>query len=237
MNVLIIEDDFIIAETLSVYLEDYGFTIQGICDNYDDALEHLYDKTPDFALVDITLEGGNTGISIANEINLKLHIPFIIITSQTDEDILEKVISAKPYGIVHKPLNRASLYSSIKLALKLYNEQKKEVVLPESSHEYMFIKHNYSIQKIKVNDILYIQSDNIYIDIYLNTGKRFLIRTTLDKYKESLPSYFMRVHRRFVVNINHVDYFNYKELFLLNCKEPIPIGRKYKEYLYNLQGK
>jgi len=93
----------------------------------------------------------------------------------------------------------------------------------------LFIKQGTLFYKVKLDDILYIESDNVYIHIYL-TDKKFLVRSTIDQYLKILNSkQFFKVHRSFAININHVQFIDINHLAINSIA--IPIGKSYKNEL------
>ena len=77
-RILIVEDEPLIAEDLSIILQKEGYTIVGIAYEGSQALDLLYNQTPDIALLDISLDSSMNGFDVAKVINDKYKIPFIL---------------------------------------------------------------------------------------------------------------------------------------------------------------
>ena len=93
----------------------------------------------------------------------------------------------------------------------------------------LFIKHGANFHKIKTEDILYIESDNIYINVHTR-GIKYLVRQSIQNYLDLIGArHFMRVHKSYAINTSHIDQINTESVFI-NGKE-IPIGKTYREDL------
>jgi DNA-binding NarL/FixJ family response regulator len=116
-KILIVEDEFVIAENLSLILQDLKYEVTGIASKYTNALENLETQLPDLVLIDIVLAGSKDGIDLAHEINLKYKIPFIFSTSHSDPLTVKKEKEANPNGYLLKPINKANILTTIEMAL------------------------------------------------------------------------------------------------------------------------
>jgi DNA-binding LytR/AlgR family response regulator len=83
---------------------------------------------------------------------------------------------------------------------------------------------------VTLQDILYLKADNNTTDIHLCNGKTVSAYKTLKHFENSLPFYFLRIHKSFVVNINYVSriYFSKSKCFL-NYNEILPFSLTYKD--------
>lgn len=112
-NILIVEDEILIANRIKKTLEDNGYNCIGISVDYADAIELLENTAVDFVLLDVNLNGHKSGIDIANYINLKLPAPFIFLTSYNDTITLNKLKLVNPVGYINKPINESTLLTKI----------------------------------------------------------------------------------------------------------------------------
>lgn len=119
-NVLIVEDDAIIAEDLRDILESQGYNITGVASNADRAIELLNFRLPDIVLLDITLKQNSSGLDVARAINKEYHIPFIYITSYSDQKTVDEAIGTDPSGYIVKPFQSKDILPTIKLALSTH---------------------------------------------------------------------------------------------------------------------
>ena len=112
-KIYIIEDEPLIAETIKTALEKEGYTIIGMTDNGKEALFDIEELQPDLILVDITLDGKMDGIEMVEHLKKKSEVPFIFLTSHSDDNTLERVKQTDPAGFIVKPFNEKTLKSNI----------------------------------------------------------------------------------------------------------------------------
>lgn len=127
INVLIVEDEPIIAEDIQDLLISESFRVIGIAHTGLDAFDMLSTRKPNFVLLDIHLEGTMTGLDVAQIIHQKYHIPYIFLSSYDDENTLQQAQQHSPYGYLVKPFQDRTLITSIKIAIsnsKLFNKEK-----------------------------------------------------------------------------------------------------------------
>jgi len=117
INVLIVEDEPIIAEDISGFLMDKGYSIAEVCYSKDDAIQYLNEHTPDLVLLDINLDGADEGIEIATYISKNKNLPFIFLTSYTDKKTIDKAKLTYPMGYISKPIDFNSLFSTMEISL------------------------------------------------------------------------------------------------------------------------
>lgn len=89
-NILIVEDDRIVAEDIRITLKKLGFGVSGIVPSGEDALKRVEAEPPDLVLMDIELEGEMDGIEAAARIRDLFNIPVVYVTGYADEDVLER---------------------------------------------------------------------------------------------------------------------------------------------------
>jgi DNA-binding LytR/AlgR family response regulator len=94
--------------------------------------------------------------------------------------------------------------------------------------QHIFVRADYSLQKIMLDDIMCIEALDDYLKIYINNQKTIVARMTMKAMLEKLPSTeFMRVHRSFIVPVKKVESLRNKMLQLGDKK--IPVGNSYEE--------
>lgn len=230
LNILIVEDDTIIAESISDSLRALGYTVLGVCRSYDTAISFLQDNTPDFLLLDIGLSGKFDGIQLARYITRERYIPFIFITGKGDANSISRALEVQPLGYLVKPFNIDTLYASIEIAVNNYNNG-----LPlnkKALNDFVFIKDRELFYKVPLNEIVYLESDNVYLNIYA-VNRKFVIRCKLDDFIKSVgTATFVRTHRSFAVNIKHIQVINSISLVVAGIE--IPLNKAYKTDLLSM---
>ena len=116
-RILIIEDEVMIACDIAFNLEAHGYTIAEVFHKAEDGLSYLKQNLVDLVMLDINLEGEMTGIDLATFIDRELGIPFIFLTSYSDEDTVNKAAHTFPAGYLVKPFKEDDLAPAVKMAL------------------------------------------------------------------------------------------------------------------------
>lgn len=122
IQVLIVEDEPLIAEDISEYLSNVDYSVLDIAYSKSQALKALERQTPDMILLDINLGGNLDGIEIAHLINQKYQLPFIFLTSYAHKSILDQAKVTRPLGYILKPFTEKDLFSSIEIALYNFSQ-------------------------------------------------------------------------------------------------------------------
>lgn len=134
MKILIVEDEFIVANDLRLMLEKAGYTIVGIASGVVQARKLIESKQPDWILIDIILKGALTGIDLAREL-LTQHIPFLFISANTNQEILEAAKTTNPYGFLVKPFREKDLLVMLDIAFfrhEMETKQQQQAVLQDT---------------------------------------------------------------------------------------------------------
>ncbi|MBK7880951.1 MAG: response regulator transcription factor [Saprospiraceae bacterium] len=227
LNILIVEDEILIAETIKLYLQEANHKVCTICISYDEAITAFHLHSPDLVLLDIRLFGEKSGIDVANYLkSIEPKSLYIFLTSQHDKRILDLALKTIPYGYIAKPLQKETLWTSIEAAYQLFTFHYKEPEKIEISDG----KENY---KLNVNEILYIQADHVYSHIFLEKDKKLIIRKAIQYLHDLLsPTLFVRCHRSFIINTEFVKKWN-REVVEMSNGTIIPISKSYKEITNN----
>ncbi len=228
INILIIEDNVIIADDLQQSLEAYGYNVVGNVISYEKAIETLSNSIVDLALIDINLSSKKNGIDVANYINLNNKIPFIYLTSYIDNETINKVTKTKPHAYLVKPFDKNTIHASIELAIsKHINTNYKK-----GSLDYLYLKKNNLYHKVFIDSINFIKADNVYIEIYCNGDLKFLLRSTLKDFHSKLPNNFKRCNKSYIINLNSVESFNLNYIHIGSKK--ITVSKDFKPYIKSL---
>jgi DNA-binding LytR/AlgR family response regulator len=237
IRILIVEDEFIIAEDLKLQLQKLGYSVTGIARSYERALDLIHEEEPDLMLIDIKLKGEKDGIHLAETVKNEYDFPFIFLTSHSDPKTVERAKKVHPNGYLIKPYEREDLYTSIEIAFANYVESKagkqvsqgldeeQSAILEDS----IFVKKDHLLIKIRFDELEWIKADRNYLELHCN-GKNYLIRSTLHDFIAKLPAnLFFQVHRSYAINLKHITAIEYNVVRL--DKEEIPLGRSYIEPL------
>ncbi len=126
-RILIVEDDEIISNLISLMLEKKGYAIAGKTGSGEDAIRKAAELEPDLIVMDINLSGQMDGITAARYIFQLFHFPIIFLTALCDDNLLERAKNAQPYGYLIKPFTDRELTSNVELALYNHDIKKKHL--------------------------------------------------------------------------------------------------------------
>jgi len=117
IQILIVEDEAIIAMEIESLLQSLGYEITSIVDTGEEAIRKAEENKPSLILMDIRLKGEIDGISAAEEILNKFNIPVIFSTAYLDEERIERAKITMPFGYVLKPFQERDLKITLEKAL------------------------------------------------------------------------------------------------------------------------
>jgi two-component system, response regulator PdtaR len=243
VSILIVEDEGIVAMELQESLENEGFEVTAVVDNGQEAIDLVKTEDIDLVLLDINIKGAWDGIETATQLKKEKNIPFIYVTAYGDSNTFERARATMPSAYLIKPFRINDLRKAIELAMFNFTQQqegnqtaKDNAAEKKGPHELdgilhfnnaIFIKQNYKYNKVGYNDILFLKADGNYTYIQ-TTGKKHIVKYSLQNVLDIFNTdKFVRVHRSFAINMEHLTSFNENAIFIND--EEIPMGRNYKD--------
>lgn len=226
MNCLIVDDEPLAQDVIEHHLEKIDFlSLKGKCSNAFEALVKINNEQIDVMFLDIKMPE-MSGIEFIRSIK---HVPKIILTTAFPDYALE----GYELEIVDYLLKPISFERFLKAVNKLNHTTTSAHELFASNeglrHE-LFIKSDRKLIKIDAQDILFIEGLKNYLMIYTNTShKRIITHSTFKQMEDELSRYscFQRVHKSFIVNLNHLSVIEGNSVHI--GTHIIPIGSMYKE--------
>jgi len=143
-KIIIVEDDEITSLHLNIALQKQGYSVTALCHTVDLAKYKISTTNPDLVIIDISLQKNNDGIELAKYINKECSIPFIFLTSSSDDDTIEQAKLTEPSGYIVKPFDTNSLHATIQMALFKFE------TIKDSSKDFQ----SNSINKINIEKLL-----------------------------------------------------------------------------------
>lgn len=232
VTILIVEDEFIIAQDLEETVTQLGYEVISNVSNYNDAIYVLGKNTINIALLDVNLNDKKDGIDIAHYINDNMKIPFVFITSNADKTTVDRAKQTNPNGYIVKPFNKDAIYTTIEMALanfyQLPTQTKKE-------DESFYIKDGTTSVQLHWKHVLYVKSEANYIAI-VTESKKYLIRKSLKEFISTIPHQILiQAHKSFVINTKAIKEIHSNYVMIKDTE--IPIGREFKEAVLALVNK
>lgn len=237
-RIAIVEDNPIAARVIKKIAEQLGYITLGPAVSFETATELIREGRPDLLLMDIQLAGEKDGIELARYVEEHFKLPIVFLTSNADLKTINRI---KQEGFVHlltKPVNKAELNGCIEIALHQHRKnglknQRKSTVSEEINifNQAIFIKDMSALHKVKFDDVLYLESDHIYVNI-VTTQRKFTVRSSMTAYLEHFDQgMFIRVHRSYVININRIERIDVGHVLI--GSQLLPVAKTYRESLLN----
>jgi CheY-like chemotaxis protein len=127
-QVLIVEDERIVAADLESTLRSLGYRVIGIASSSDRAIELATQNVPDIALMDIRIKGAVDGIETAALLRERFGTPIVFLTAYSDDETLARARAVSPAGYLLKPFSDDELRAALEIALGAHHS-----VVPERS--------------------------------------------------------------------------------------------------------
>lgn len=236
INCIAIDDEPLALGLVCAFIEQTPFLkLIGRYSSAVEALVGLQDQKVDLIFLDIQMPNLN-GMELARVLDSRgATKPRIIFTTAYNQFAIEGYrVDALDYLL--KPFNYEEFLHASNKALtyfELVNRSNNPAIAAAAEHaeeeEYLFLKIEYQLVRIALNDILYIEGLKDYVKIYLQDKEKPLLSlTSLKALEEKLPSKrFMRVHRSFIVSLNKINSITRNALQI--GKVNITVGDQYKE--------
>ncbi len=117
IRILIVEDEVVVAMEIQSTLERLGYSVVGVVNSGENAINKTREEKPHIILMDIRLKGELDGIEAASRIRSNLDIPIIFLTAYAEDDKLERAKLALPFGYLLKPIQDRDLKVTIEMAI------------------------------------------------------------------------------------------------------------------------
>lgn len=195
-SVLIVEDEILIAQQVKKIIENHGYQCSGIAISYEKAVEYLKSQTIDLVLLDINISGDRSGVDVARHINELYQIPFLFLTSYTDQATLEAVKDCNPNGYLSKPVNKATLLTNLDIILA----QSQEVQVT------IFQLHiGSTTYAIDFTKLLFVKSTHVYVELHF-IDQKMVVRISLKELLTKLPEgKLCRINRSVAINPKRIN--------------------------------
>lgn len=122
LKILLIEDEYIIAKDLQVFLEQQDFASVDSAHNYLTAKKQFSTNNFDLIISDINLNEEKDGIDIISEFGQTKNVPVVYLTAYSDSEIISRAEKTMPFAYLLKPYNENQLKATINLAILNYNK-------------------------------------------------------------------------------------------------------------------
>jgi len=192
-----------------------------------EAHKHLRKQPVDLIFLDIQMPMQN-GMEFYAEIEQKVMVIFTTAYSEYAVDGFN--VNATDYLL--KPFSFDRFSQAAEKVKSIY-ETKNQV--SNSEQQYLFIRADYSLNKILISDILFVEGLDDYLKIHIANQKTIVARMTMKTILEKLPATeFVRVHRSFIIPVSKIDKVRNKVIYIGN--EEIPLSASYEAAFLSIIG-
>ncbi len=219
-----IDDEPLALKQIASYVEKTPFLeLKKVFESPIDTLSYLQNNQIDLMFVDINMPDLN-GMDFVKSLE---NPPKIIFTTAYSEYALEGFkVDALDYLL--KPIDYATFLKASNKAKKWFDLQNLKPEQINSNEDFLFIKSEYKILKVKLKDIKYIEGMREYVRIHLTNEKPIMTLLSMKVVAQQLPSNsFMRIHRSYIVNLNMITTIERNRIVF--DKVYIPVSENYKE--------
>jgi len=219
-----IDDEPLALKQISAYIDKTpSLKIAGQFESAIEAIDFLTNFKVDLMFVDINMPD----LSGMDFVKSLVDPPKVIFTTAYSEYAIDGFrVNAIDYLL--KPIGYTDFLKAVEKAKDWF---KKDAILPEevnSNKDSLFIKSEYKLLRIKLENIVFIEGMREYIQIHTKNDPPVMTLMSMKKIEEFLPvDKFMRVHRSFIVNLSQISTVERNRIVF--GKKYIPISDQYKE--------
>lgn len=232
MKCIIVDDEPLAIDLIAAYIERMDdIEIAATTNSPIEAISLIQNTEVDLIFLDIQMPN-ITGLELVKAIS---NLPQFIFTTAYPQYALDGFeLNATDYLV--KPIAFPRFVKAVSRAKELHDLKSKESIENQASDEFIFVKSEYENVKINTAEILYIEGLKDYIKIHIaNSNKSILTLMSFKAILEKLPKkHFLRIHRSYIVNIDHVTSHQKNKLIVDDTR--IPISDAFKHETLNRLG-
>ncbi len=244
-TILVIEDDPAVRENIQFLLEESGYTVITANDG-SQGIAIAPKLAPDLILCDIMMPHAD-GYEVLKALRSRpetVSVPFVFLTARSEMTDMRRGMQLGADDFLLKPYRAEDLLQTVttqitkQAAPTVQTEgaaKHHEPAQERSEHELVLAGSTPEV--FKIADIKYIKAEEEYSVVFTCDGKKHVVRRLLKEWEGHLPaSTFLRIHRSFLINLNHVlkieKWFNHAyRVFLKDVAEPLVMSRRFSTQL------
>lgn len=230
IKLIAVDDEPLSLDIIEMYCKNFEFlSYERGFTRTKNALQYLEKNPVDLLLLDINMPS-MSGIDFFKSLQ---HKPMLIFTTSYSEYALESYdLGAVDYLL--KPYTLERFEKAVQRANEVFNLV-HHASTPTKA-KFLMLKVDNIVTKVILADILFIEGLDNYLKIHLQGQQPVVVRLTMKSLMEKLnEKEFLRVHRSYIVSVNHIE--SIKQKMISIAGEEIPIGKNYEESLKTLFNK
>jgi len=238
LNAILIDDEPDCIRLLALQLKEHCPQVQ-VLGQFTSSVEGLHairKMKPDVVFLDVEMPEMN-GFALLEELD---DIPFSLIFITAYNEFAIKAFRYSALDYLLKPLDTHELQEAVKKAEKRQRIDQGQIEMLQSQlqkgqhPQKIAVPSQSGVAFIELKDLVYCEADSNYTKLFLTTGKNYLLSKTLREVQHVLEERnFLRVHRQFLVNLDHIKMYHKGEAAYLemNGGPNIPVAKNQKERL------
>lgn len=234
LRCLAIDDEPLALELLEDNISKVPYLqLVASCSNPLEAMKILQNQTTDLIFLDIQMPG-LTGLQFIQSLAQK---PMFILITAYEKYALDSY-SLDVIDYLVKPVSLDRFIKACNKAWELFSlKTKRENPAKENTTEFLFVPVEYSLVKIVVANIVWIEGLKDYIKIHLHdTSKPIVTRMNMKAMEDDLSnSKFIRIHKSYIVSIDYITAVRKSSVFIGDFE--LPVGENYRDAVAALTGK
>jgi DNA-binding LytR/AlgR family response regulator len=235
INVIIVDDEPLAQDVLETYVDKFpNLNLVAKCDNAIAANQVLKDQSVDLMFLDIQMPQ-LTGTDFLRSLN---NPPKVIFTTAYSNYALEGFeLDAVDYLL--KPISLDRFVKAVNKAvdqIELERNGGNSTAVEEEQEDFIFVKADKKLVKIKFDDIVYIEGLKDYVIIRMSE-QRIITLQTMKSLEQKLPrQLFQRIHRSYIVALDKIEAVvgNMVEVKEKGKEKHLPVGKNYREKLLSI---
>jgi DNA-binding LytR/AlgR family response regulator len=221
---LIIDDnDSNVKENLELFENFPNYFCAGVVKDSQTAINQIAKLKPQLVIVQIPTKTNDNNTffkTITESFQYLERIPYFIALASTPDYALESIQS----GFSDYIIGPLYLHEMGKMLFKFEKRNLPNIATT------ICIKSYSDYQFVTLQDVIYLRADNNTTDIQMYNGKTVNAYKTLKHFENTLPFYFLRIHKSYIVNINYVSRIHFsKSKCYLNYNEILPFSITYRD--------
>ncbi len=236
---IIAEDSLLDRDVLEMYIAKIDqLQLLVVCSNGLEAAAALQANDIDIVFSDIDMPD-LSGLELKQ--SLQQSPVFIFISSFSEYaaesynlDVVDFIVKPVSFARLLKAVHKAIDYIELKKNAG-HNERTTVASQPANDHDHFFIREDNGFTRINTADLLFVESMGNFSRLQTRQQTKHMTLVSLKNIEEQLPSpNFMRVHKQYIINLQHITSINSAGEVILAGGENIPVGAVYRNGLMKI---